>query len=193
MQAMVVTAAALAMLGQADQTRALVASSGQTRLWVKTSPRPESSGTKLSLELCSGDSCSDFVCPGYSEHSVLQYFFFEAAPWPGHSNVALVEYLQSGTGSIPAFFKVTVSEGRARCRRREPPAPSKTLPDDEEQYWGVFDLHRDGRLEYRAGSYKKGRTDACRACRPDTVLRCSWNLTEAGFAANGCELSAPTE
>jgi hypothetical protein len=131
------------------------------------------------------------VCPGYSERDLIQYFFHEATPWPGHGRVVLVEYLQSGTGSIPAFFKVTVSRGAARCRTLEPPPPSKTLPTDEEQLWGVYVLHRDVHLEYRAGGYQKGRTDACRACRPDTILDCSWALGEAGFAPNGCELYAP--
>ena len=34
---------------QPDETRRLIASSGQTRLWVKTSPRPESSDATSSL------------------------------------------------------------------------------------------------------------------------------------------------
>jgi len=124
---------------------------------------------------------------------LLPYFFREATPWPGRGNVALVEYLQSGTGAVPAFFKVTVSQRAARCRELEPPRPSKTLPEDEEELWGVYELYRDGHLECRAGGYKKSRTDAYRACRPDTVLRCSWTLGKAGFAPNGCELSTPTE
>jgi len=179
---------------QANQAGSVIASSGRTRLRIKVSPRPGSSDTTSSLELCSGDRCSAFVCPGYGENDLLQYFFGQGARWPGRGNVALVEYFQSGTGSIPAFFQVTVSRGTARCRKLEPPVPSKTLPEDEDQLWGVYQLHRDGHLEYRAGGYKKGRTDACYACRADTVLLCSWDLREAGFVvAEGCEVATPIE
>jgi hypothetical protein len=114
----------------------------------------------------------------------------QAVSWPAHKDVALIQYVQTGSGSIPAFFKVTVSQGSARCQRLEPPDPSKSLPDDEEQLWGVYSLLRDGRLDYRAGGFKKGRADACHACRPDTVLHCSWELSEAGFVPEGCDLSA---
>ena len=204
MRGTIATVTTLLMLGQVpaaapsdvqvDQATLVIASSGRTRLRIKTSPLPSSSDTKLSLELCSGDRCSAFVSPGHGENDFLQYFFGQGAPWPGRGNVALVQYFQSGTGAISAFFKVTVSRGAARCHHLDPPERSKTLPKDEDQFWGVYQLHRDGRLEYRAGSYKKDRTDACRACRPDTVLQCSWDLREAGFVvAKGCELSTPTE
>ncbi len=159
---------------------------------LKTSSRPDSSENAFSLELCPGERCSAFVCPGYGERDEIRYFFHEAVPWPGHGNVALVQYVQAGTGAIPAFLKVTVSKGRARCQDVRPPEPSKHLAEDEELLWAVYMLHRDGHLDYRAGGYKKGRTDACHACRPDAVLQCSWELRRAGFAPEGCALSTPT-
>jgi hypothetical protein len=166
----------------------VIAASGQIRLALRVS------GTRSRLELCSGDHCTTFACPGYRESGEIPLWMLEqAAAWPGQKNVALIQYVQTGSGSVPAFFKVTVSGKSARCQRLEPPEPGKYLPDDQDQLWGVYVLQADGHLDYRAGGFKKGRADACHACRPDTVLHCSWELTEAGFVPRGCDLSTPKE
>jgi hypothetical protein len=173
--------------GQRSQ---ILASSGQLRLTAVVATEKQ-----RGLELCKKNGCSSFVCAGYDSRPPdgVDYYFHAASPWPGRQNVALIEYVQGGSGSIASFERVTLADGTATCETVEPPEPSKRLPDDEDQYWGVYDLDAAGHLEFRAGGSKKGRVDTCHACRPDTVLRCTWQLSKAGFVPKGCATSVSTE
>jgi hypothetical protein len=161
----------------------VIASSGTTELRLQIEVEK--------LELCSGERCSAFACPGYGPDGAqgALFRFKTGVPWPGRPNVALIEYFQTGSGAVPSLLKITLSKRVAACEEVEPPSPSLKVPGDQEQLWGTYVLDRTGLLKFQAGSYKKGRADACHACPADTVIRCSWDLGETGFIPRTCEMS----